>query len=90
MGLGLLPDSLSEWYRSHNHNVANTAEVRRAYIYSPIDSLTDYKDIEAHAAEASTRGFSVALEKFEDSAHVAHLWKDEGRYWEIVRRTMEG
>lgn len=90
MGLGLLPNSLGDCYKSHNNDAGNTTEVRRVYIYSPTDSLTDYKDVETHAAEAKTKGFSVALEKYESSAHVAHLRKDEIRYWEIVRRTMEG
>lgn len=90
MALGLLPNSLAGWYKSHNKHAGNTAEVRRVYIYSPTDSLTNYKDVETHAAEAKTQGFSVALEKYENSAHVAHLRKDESRYWETVRRTVEG
>jgi hypothetical protein len=90
MALGLLPDSLSHWYKSHNDNAANAAEVRRVYIYSPTDALTDYKDVETHAAEAKTKGFSVALEKYDGSAHVAHLRKDENRYWGVVRRIVEG
>jgi hypothetical protein len=90
MALGFLPNSLGEWYRSHNNDAGNTAEVRRVYIYTPTDALIDYKDVEAHAAEAKTKGFSVAVEKYERSAHVAHVRKDEQRYWEIVRRTMEG
>ncbi|KAF2257927.1 hypothetical protein CC78DRAFT_622230 [Lojkania enalia] len=89
MALGLLPNSLGNWYKSHNDDVANTAEVRRVYIYSPADALTDYKDVETHATEAKTKGFSVALEKYEGSAHVAHLRKDENRYWDIVKRIME-
>ncbi|RYP20592.1 hypothetical protein DL767_009417 [Monosporascus sp. MG133] len=89
MALGLLPDSLRDWGNAHN-DTGNMAEVRRVYIYSPSDALTDYKAVEAHAAEAKTKGFSVALEKYEGSAHVAHLRKDESRYWEIVRRIMEG
>lgn len=75
---------------SHNKDDGNMAEMRRVYIYSPTDALVDYKDVETHAAEAETKGFSVALEKFEGSAHVAHLRKDESRYWEIVKRTLEG
>ncbi|KAF1970349.1 hypothetical protein BU23DRAFT_474217, partial [Bimuria novae-zelandiae CBS 107.79] len=90
MALGLLPNSLGSWYKSHNEDVGNTAEVRRVYIYSATDALTDHKDVEAHAAEAKTNGFSVALEKYEGSTHVAHLRKDETRYWDIVKRTMEG
>ncbi|KAI3394368.1 hypothetical protein diail_2834 [Diaporthe ilicicola] len=90
MALSVLPDSLGEWYKSHNNDEGNTAELRRVYIYSPTDKLSDYRDVETHAAEAKAKGFSVALEKFEGSAHVAHLRKDEGRYWEIVKRAMEG
>lgn len=90
MTIGLLPNSLTEWYHSHNHHTANAAEIRRAYIYSPADLLTDYKDVEAHAAEAEAKGFSIVLEKYENSAHVAHLRKDESRYWDIVKRTMQG
>lgn len=92
MALGLLPNSLSDWSKSHNQNApgGNSAEVRRAYIYSSNDTLTDYRDVETHAAEAKNKGFSVVLERYEGSAHVAHMRKDEGRYWEIVRRTIDG
>ncbi|KAH8688936.1 hypothetical protein GQ44DRAFT_720610 [Phaeosphaeriaceae sp. PMI808] len=90
MALGLLPNSLAGWYNSHNNHPANNAEVRRVYIYSRTDALTDYRDVEAHAADAKTKGFFVALEKYEGSAHVAHLRKDEIRYWEIVKRVVEG
>jgi len=90
MALGLLPNSLRDWYKSHNNSPGNTAEVRRVYIYSSTDTLTDYKDVEAHATEAKAKGFSAALEEYEHSAHVSHLRKDESRYWEIVRKTMEG
>lgn len=88
IALGLLPDSLSDWGKAHNQT-GNTAELRRTYIYSTVDALTDYKAVEAHAADAETKGFSVTLEKFEGSAHVAHVRKDESRYWEIVKRIME-
>ncbi|KAI2601821.1 hypothetical protein GGR54DRAFT_626797 [Hypoxylon sp. NC1633] len=88
MALGLLPDSLGDWGKAHNES-GNTAEMRRVYIYSPSDALIDYKAVEAHAADAQSKGFSVTLERYEGTAHVAHLRKDEGRYWEIVRRIME-
>ncbi|KAI1267644.1 hypothetical protein F5Y18DRAFT_307425 [Xylariaceae sp. FL1019] len=89
MALGLLPDSLGDWSKAHNE-YGNYAELRRVYIYSADDALTNYKDVERHADEAEAKGFSVTLEKFSGSAHVAHLRKDEGRYWEIVRTIMEG
>ncbi|KAF2967061.1 hypothetical protein GQX73_g6514 [Xylaria multiplex] len=86
MALGILPDSLGNWSKAHNHHTGNGAEMRRVYIYSPSDALIDYKGVEAHAAEAKAKGFSVELEKYEGSAHVAHLRKDETRYWDIVRK----
>ncbi|KAI1852783.1 hypothetical protein JX265_003269 [Neoarthrinium moseri] len=90
MALGLLPDSLGDWGKAHNNDPGNKAEIRRVYIYSPSDALIDYRAVETHAADAKTKGFSPKLEKYEGSAHVAHLRKDEKRYWEIVRRSMEG
>ncbi|CAG8952780.1 hypothetical protein HYFRA_00009025 [Hymenoscyphus fraxineus] len=88
--VGLLTDFLSDGYKLHNNDKANTAEIRRAYIYSAADKLTDYKDVEAHAARAEGKGFSVALEKYQGSTHIAHSRKDESRYWDIIKRTMEG
>lgn len=90
MALGVLPNSLREWSVAHNHHPANAAELRRVYVYSPADTLTAYEDVEAHSAEAKTKGFSVALEKFDRSAHVAHVRKDENRYWGLVKKVMEG
>jgi hypothetical protein len=90
IALGLFPNSLGNWYNSHNDHEGNAAEVRRVYIYSPTDPIIDFKDVETHAAEAKTKGYSVALEKYEGSAHVAHLRKDETRYWDIVKRIVEG
>ncbi|KAI0503238.1 hypothetical protein F5B22DRAFT_629965 [Xylaria bambusicola] len=89
IALGLTPDWLSNWGKTHN-DTGNVAEMRRVYIYSPSDALIDYKVVEAHAAEAQTKGFSVALERYEGSAHVAHVRKDVTRYWKIVERLMEG
>ncbi|KAI0971248.1 hypothetical protein F4678DRAFT_434206 [Xylaria arbuscula] len=102
IALGFSRDVLRDWGSTHNNTNSdnntgsssgdggNVAEVRRVYIYSPGDALIDYRDVEAHAAEAESRGFSVALERYEGSAHVAHVRKDEGRYWEIVERIMTG
>jgi hypothetical protein len=77
------------WY-AQNDRAANTAEVRRAYIYSEEDALVDYRDVEEHAASAVRNGFVVAaLEKFVGSAHVAHVRVDEERYWGVVKDTWE-
>jgi hypothetical protein len=90
MALGLLPDSLGNWSKSHNTHAGNTAEKRRVYIYTPTDAIVGYRDVERHAAEAKEKGFSVALEKYDRSAHVSHLRKDETRYWNIVKKVVEG
>ncbi|KAK5634240.1 hypothetical protein RRF57_009954 [Xylaria bambusicola] len=89
IALGLMPDWLSHWGKTHN-DTNNMAEMRRVYIYSPSDALINYKVVEAHAVEAKAKGFSILLERYEGSAHVAHVRKDDTRYWKIVRRLMEG
>ncbi|PSN69961.1 hypothetical protein BS50DRAFT_301432 [Corynespora cassiicola Philippines] len=89
VALGLIHNSVGSWYKSHNEDVGNTAEIRRVYIYSASDAITEYKDVEAHAVEAKTRGFSVSMEKYEGSAHVSHVRKDADRYRDIVKRIMK-
>ena len=88
MGLGIISNSLSNWAKAHNTK-ENATEARRVYIYSPSDTLIDDKAVEAHAAEARMKGFSVKLEKYKDSAHVAHARTDENRYWEIIQKAWD-
>ncbi|KAK1143398.1 hypothetical protein N8T08_006726 [Aspergillus melleus] len=57
---------------------------RRCYIYSDADELVNWMDIEAHAAEAQSKGWVVRREKFDGSPHVSHMRADPQRYWEIV------
>jgi hypothetical protein len=90
MTLGMLPDLLGDRYCSHNYHEENTAERRRTYIYSAEDTLTDWRDVEAHAKEAERKGFEVGLERYKGSKHVAHAREDERRYWGIFKRTVEG
>lgn len=81
---------LDRTWLAQNDRQANSAEVRRAYIYSEEDALVDYRDIEEHAASAVRNGFTVsALEKFKGSAHVAHVRVDEARYWGVVKDAWE-
>ncbi|CAH0020755.1 unnamed protein product [Clonostachys rhizophaga] len=88
VALGLVTTS-GDWAKAHNNKAVET-EARRVYIYSGTDVLIDDKGVESHAADAEAKGFSVKLEKFQDSAHVTHARKDEHRYWEIVKRTWGG
>ncbi|CAH0051744.1 unnamed protein product [Clonostachys solani] len=88
IALGLVASS-GDWGKAHNNKPAET-EARRVYIYSGADVLIDDKGVESHAADAEAKGFSVKLERFEGSAHVAHVRKDEHRYWDIVKKAWGG
>lgn len=68
-------------------------EVRRTYIYSREDRMVDFHDVEEHAAEARRKGVvagEVRVERFEGTAHVAHVRGDEDRYWKVVKESWEG
>ncbi|EPE30542.1 hypothetical protein GLAREA_03509 [Glarea lozoyensis ATCC 20868] len=89
MALGLLPDLLGDTYKSHNHHEGNGREVRRVYVYSEEDKLSDFRDVEKHHAEAGRRGFETRLEMWRGSRHVEHARGDGERYWGVVRRCVE-
>ncbi|KAL5333477.1 hypothetical protein BJX70DRAFT_61241 [Aspergillus crustosus] len=59
--------------------------LRRCYIYSDVDELVDWKDVESHASDAESKGFVVRREKFLGSEHVAHMKADPERYWSTVK-----
>ncbi|KAI9931500.1 hypothetical protein ASPWEDRAFT_25626 [Aspergillus wentii DTO 134E9] len=62
---------------------------QRCYIYSDIDELVDWKDVEDHALEAESKGWVVHREKFQGSPHVSHMRSDPARYWDIVRTYLQ-
>lgn len=68
----------------------NDTELRRLYLYSEEDQLVYYKDLEQHAADAKKAGYSVWLEKFDGTPHVAHARKYPERYWKMVRDFWQG
>ena len=57
----------------------------RAYIYSDGDVLIPEAIIEEHAMAAKLEGLDVRMERFDKTAHVAHMKEDPKRYWEVVR-----
>ena len=68
----------------NDENVAR--ETRRVYIYSDADRMVHWQEVEDHAADAKSKGFSLELERFEGSGHAAHVRVGGGgRYWQIVR-----
>lgn len=66
-------------------------ETCRSYAYSRADPLVESWVVEAHAADARARGFTVvhAADFGEGSAHVAHSRADPERYWGLVTDTWE-
>ena len=59
-------------------------EAKRAYIYSSMDRIINWKSVEDHAKVAKEKGYTTRLELFEGSSHVGHAKKDPQRYWTIV------
>ncbi|PLN78766.1 putative indole-diterpene biosynthesis protein PaxU [Aspergillus taichungensis] len=58
---------------------------RRCYIYSDVDELVDWRDVERHADDAEAKGWKVRREKFLGTDHVAHMRVDPERYWGVVK-----
>ncbi|KAI1366314.1 hypothetical protein F5Y08DRAFT_301315 [Xylaria arbuscula] len=80
-----------EDFLTRNARVLNDPKVvnqtNRTYIYSPADTMVDWRHIEKHADRAASKGFNVRREIFYDSAHVTHMRADAKRYWSIVDET---
>ncbi|KXG54193.1 Protein of unknown function DUF829, TMEM53 [Penicillium griseofulvum] len=57
----------------------------RCYIYSDTDDLVDWRDVESHAANTETEGWTVRRELFKNSPHVGHMRAEPDRYWGIVK-----
>ncbi|TPX07808.1 uncharacterized protein E0L32_010495 [Thyridium curvatum] len=84
-------DPLARPARAHNDRAGGNAnEVRRAYVFSKEDKLVSWRHVEENAREARAAGFTVRLEEFLGTPHVAHARADPERYWRIVRETWEG
>lgn len=86
--IGLRMESPFETLWQGLNNMEQVNEMKRVYMYSEVDDMVPWHDIEDHAAEARRFGFNVELEKFEGSGHVAHVRVGHGeRYWRIVERS---
>lgn len=57
----------------------------RCYVYSEVDEMVGWEDVEDHAREARSLGYTVDLQKFEGSGHASHARVDEKRYWGLVQ-----
>lgn len=86
---------LAKLANSHNsvEVLRSGKELGRTYVYSKLDELVDWRDVEAHADDAKQKGFkNIRREEFAGTGHVAHARgrENEERYWGVVRGTWEG
>ena len=63
----------------------NYPGARAFLLYGSADEVVPPKSVEAFASDLSHRGVNVTRERFDGSAHVAHLLTDRRRYEAIVR-----
>jgi len=61
-------------------------DAERLYVYSVVDELVAWKDVEDHGEDAERKGWVVRREKYESSGHAGHIMKDEKRYWGAVQK----
>ncbi|KAK4161912.1 hypothetical protein QBC43DRAFT_91805 [Cladorrhinum sp. PSN259] len=57
---------------------------KRLYLYSKEDDIIHWADIEAHAADARSKGWSVSAEMFEGTPHVGHMKTHTAKYWKAI------
>jgi hypothetical protein len=85
------PDELTLWANSHNNvHMRAVTELRRLYCYGDQDNVVPVEDVEDHAREAASNGFSVRKELFRGSSHVGHVKTDTARYWGEVEKVWKG
>lgn len=77
-------------YRADLNDTEIFGEARRLYLYSRIDNMIPWKDVEGHMIEASRRGYRVTGVSFEVGKHCGLVMGDERRYWDAVERAWEG
>lgn len=84
---GLL--SSVEDLRRELNNLNSFGPVPRLYLHSKGDRLVAAEDVASHAAEIG-KLLPVSRELWEDAEHVALPVKDSQRYWDGVRRFVDG
>jgi hypothetical protein len=62
---------------------------KKIFLYSPLDAMVGWEDVERNAKEAEQAGYSVQMVKFDESKHVGHIMEDPERYWGAVRTLLE-
>ena len=68
-----------------NDEVLLELKIPRLYIYSKVDKMVNWKDVQDHAEDARRKGYKRVSERvFDHSGHCAHLKEDENKYWKAV------
>ena len=80
------PDLIEQARQDLNSKSNFDTETPRLYIYSVKDDLVEWRFVEEHAEAAKKLGYSVDMEKFQDTGHAAHIVGDAERYWSAVQR----
>nr|ANM86494.1 hypothetical protein [Cladonia uncialis subsp. uncialis]AUW31395.1 hypothetical protein [Cladonia uncialis subsp. uncialis] len=80
-----IPDPIERVRQALNDPELMEGEKRRCYMYSKVDPMVGWSDVEDHARMAAEEcGFEVRKEQFVGSGHCAHVRGAERRYWEVV------
>ena len=61
------------------------SQTPRLYVFSKKDELVPWQAVQQHAEAAKTSGLNVRYERYEESAHVAHMRLDPKRYWTSIQ-----
>ncbi|GAA6019974.1 hypothetical protein JCM11491_006727 [Sporobolomyces phaffii] len=74
---------------SYLNDPSTLPTVPRLYLYSKVDELIPYRDVERHAAAAAARSVPVPVrtERFDATSHVGHVRGDPERYWRAIEET---
>ena len=81
---------IQEMRNGLNDESVTRKSAARLYIYSTADKLISWQDVESHADDAMKKGYHVRFCKYSDSAHAAHLLKDEKKYWDAITALWDG
>lgn len=85
------PHALRKSFQDLNDPQLISRDVPRTYFFSSEDRLVRSTDVEAHAAQAVQRRYTVDMVKFEGTAHCRHAkGPGEAQYWGAVREMIEG
>lgn len=70
--------------REMNDDSVFDNSVPRVYLYSRVDEMVGYEEVEEHAAIAKRKGWDLTMVRFEKSGHCGHVREDEQKYWGTI------